>query len=255
MLAVEHGLAVTAHHVDHGLHPASTGAAERACAIAATVGVECVVHRIDIGNGPNVESRARRARRQVLPVGTMTGHTLDDQAETVVLRLMRGSATTGLAAMTPGVTKPLLALRRADTEAVCSAVAIEPLRDPMNDDPTLWRNRVRNELLPLLADIAGRDVAPIVARTADLLRDDDRLLDALADGIDPTDARAIAAADPAVARRALRRWLTADGYPPDAAAIERVLAVARGEATACELPGGRRVERSRQRFAIVRTGG
>jgi tRNA(Ile)-lysidine synthase len=157
--------------------------------------------------------------------------------------------------MTPGPTKPLLALRRSETQAVCAAAGIEPVHDPMNDDPTLWRNRVRRELLPLLDDIAGRDVAPIVARTADLLRDDDRLLDALADGIDPTDARAVAAADPAVARRVLRRWLTDDGYPPDAAAIDRVLAVARGEAIACELPGGRRVERSRQRFAIRRTGG
>ena len=66
-----------------------------------------------------------------------------------------------------------------------------------------------------------------------------------------TDARAVADADPVVARRALRAWLAADGYPPDTAAIDRVLAVARGEVTACEIPGGRRVERSNQRFRIV----
>ena len=65
------------------------------------------------------------------------------------------------------------------------------------------------------------------------------------------DARAVAASAPALARRALRRWLTEHGYPPDAAAIERVLAVARGEAEACELPGGRRVVRSGQRFSIT----
>lgn len=255
LLALEHGLAVTAHHVDHGLHPASSHVAERVRTIAAGLGVRCTVHRVDVGGGPNLEARARGARLDVLPAGVMTGHTLDDQAETLLLRLVRGSATTGLAAMTPGVTKPILGLRRSETEAVCTAAGIEPVRDPMNDDPTLWRNRVRHELLPLLDDIAGRDVAPIIARTADLLRDDDRLLDALADGLDPTDARAIAAADPVVARRALRRWLTDDGYPPDAAAIERVLAVARGEVRACQLPGGRRVQRTGQRLAIVRSGG
>ena len=181
----------------------------------------------------------------------MTGHTLDDQAETLLLRLLRGSGTTGLAAMRPGPQHPLLTIRRLDTEAVCSELGIEPVRDRSNDDPSLWRNRVRHELIPLMADIAERDVAPILARTADLLRDDDLVLDALADDLDPTDARAMAAADPAIARRALRRWLTESGYPPDAAAIERVLDVAHGRAVACELPGGRRIERSRQAFRIV----
>lgn len=214
-----------------------------------------MVHRVDVVAGPNLEARARAARHGTLPPGALTGHTLDDQAETLLLRLLRGSATTGLGAMAAGPTKPLLALRRDETAAVCADAGIAPIRDPMNDDATLWRTRVRAELVPLLDDIAGRDMAPILARTAALLRDDDAFLDAAADELDPTDARAVAAADPVVARRALRRWLTVDGYPPDAAAIERVLGVARGEATACEIPGGRRVERSRQRFAIVEPAG
>lgn len=245
---------MTAHHVDHGIRLASDDDAERARAIAAGLGVDVVAHRVTVDPGPNVEARAREARRRVLPPDAMTAHTLDDQAETLLLRLVRGSATTGLGAMAPGPTKPLLALRRHETAEVCRDAGIEPLHDPMNDDPSIWRTRVRSELLPLLDDIAGRDVAPILARTAALLRDDDAFLDRAAAEIDPTDARAVAAADPVVARRALRRWLTVDGYPPDRAAIDRVLAVARGEATACELPGGRRVERSRQRFAIVETG-
>ena len=201
--------------------------------------------------GPNLEARARDARRSVLPVGAMTGHTLDDQAETLLLRLIRGSGTTGLAAIAPGPEHPILALRRADTVAVCRELGVEPVTDPSNTDTDLWRNRVRHELVPLMADIARRDVSPILARTADLLRDDDRVLDEIAADIDPTDARAVAAADPAVARRALRRWLTESGYPPDAAAIDRVLDVAHGRAVACELPGGRRVERSQQAFHIV----
>ena len=100
-------------------------------------------------------------------------------------------------------------------------------------------------------ETAGRDVAPIIARTANLLRDESRFLDASATTLDPTDARALVDADPVLARRAIRLWLTEDGYPPDTAAVERVLAVARGEAVACELPGGRRVARSGQRLRVV----
>ena len=80
------------------------------------------------------------------------------------------------------------------------------------------------------------------------------VLDGLAAAVDATDALAVAEAPPAIARRAIRRWLTVDGYPPDAASIERVIAVARGEAVACELSDGRRVERSKQRFRIVTRG-
>jgi tRNA(Ile)-lysidine synthase len=181
----------------------------------------------------------------------MTGHTLDDQAETLLIRLMRGAGTTGLAAIEPGPRHPLLGLRRQETEALCAELEIEPVRDASNDETRLWRARVRHELLPLASDVADRDVAPILARTADLLRDDDRVLDRLAAELDPTDARAVADADPVLSRRALRMWLVEAGYPPDAAAIDRVLDVANGAAIACELPGGRRVERSHQHLRIV----
>lgn len=250
-LANRHGLVVTAHHVDHGMRPESGADARRAADIARVIGVEFVVHHADVTPGPNLEARARAVRRTLLPPTAMTGHTLDDQAETLLLRLLRGSGTTGLAAIEPGPQHPLLALRRTDTEDVCRELEIEPVRDATNDDAVLWRSRIRHELLPLAAAISSRDVAPILARTADLLRADDEFLDELAADIDATDARAVARAHPVLARRALRRWLTVDGYPPDAAAIDRVLDVAHGRAGACELPGGRRLERSRQRFRIV----
>jgi tRNA(Ile)-lysidine synthase len=253
-LARHAGLAVTAHHVDHRLRVESADEADQARAIAERLGAAFVLHVVDVGAGPNLEARAREARRAVLPDGAMTGHTSDDQAETVLLRLLRGSGSDGLSAMAPGPTHPILALRRADTEAVCAALGIDPVRDASNSTWSGWRNRVRHELLPLATSIAGRDLAPILTRTADLLRDEHELLDALAADIDATDALAIAAAPPALSRRALRRWLTHAGYPPDAASIERVLAVARGEAQACELPGGRRVQRSEQRFHIVELG-
>jgi tRNA(Ile)-lysidine synthase len=250
-LAVEHGCVVTAHHVDHTIRSESRREAVDARAIAGRLGVGFVLHEVGVQPGPNLEARARQARRDVLPANAMTGHTADDQAETVLLRLLRGSGTTGLGAMEAGPRHPILGLRRTETQAVCREIGVEPVCDPSNQVGDVWRNRIRAELLPLAHDIAGRDLTPILTRTAALLRDDDEFLDELARTIDPTDARAVADAHPVLARRSLRRWLSEDGYPPDAASIDRVLAVARGEATACELVGGRRVERSGQRFRIV----
>ena len=94
----------------------------------------------------------------------------------------------------------------------------------------------------------------LLHRTTGLLRDDDALLDELSLALDPTDARALAAAPVSLARRAVRRLLTVDGYPPDAAAVSRVLAVAFGEAAACEVTGVGRVQRSSQRLRIVPCG-
>lgn len=224
--------------------------ADRAHAIASQLGVAVIVHRLAVDKGPNLEARAREARYNVLPSGALTGHTADDQAETVLLRLLRGSGAAGLAAIEPGPQHPLLAIRRHETVTLCATNSVDPITDPSNTDPGMWRNRVRHELLPLITDIAGRDPVPILTRTADLLRDDSALLDRLAETIDPTDAKALQAADPALARRAVRRWLTVDGYPPDAAAIDRVLAVAAGDAIACEIPGGRRIARRDQRLHL-----
>jgi tRNA(Ile)-lysidine synthase len=250
ILATAAGLHVTAHHVDHGLRPESSTEANRAQVIAEQLGVAIVVHRVDVDPGPNLEARARKARFAALPAGSLTGHTADDQAETVLIRLLRGAGVTGLAAIPPGPTHPLLALRRHETVAICATRGIEPIIDPSNSDPAMWRNRVRHELIPLMTEIAGRDPVPVLARTADLLRDDDELLNGLVRSIDPTDARQLRAVEPALARRALRQWLTVDGYPPDAASIDRVFAVVSGEAIACEISGGRRVSRSDQHLRV-----
>jgi len=122
--------------------------------------------------------------------------------------------------------------------------------DPTNAEPRFRRNRVRHELLPLMDSIGERDVVPLLTRAADLLRSDDDLLTELAERLDHTDAQALAAAPRPLARRAIRSWLTVDGYPPDAAAVERVLAVAAGDAAACEVAGIGRVRRSGQRLSI-----
>lgn len=212
---------------------------------------------VHVGDGPNLEARARDARFAALPPGALTGHTADDRAETLLINLLRGAGSDGLAALGPHPTRPILALRRTETTALCAALGVDPVVDPSNDDSRFVRNRIRNEVLPLLDDIAGRDVTALLVRSAELLDDERALLGRLVDaaGLDPTDARALAAADPLLARRVLRAWLGAGGYPPDRASTERVYAVARGEVRACELPGGVRVERSGGRLRIREQGG
>jgi tRNA(Ile)-lysidine synthase len=246
-LAVEAGCAVTAVHVDHGLRPGSAGEADVVAAVAARFGASFRAERAPVAPGPNLEARARAARYAVLPGDALLGHTADDLAETVLLNILRGAATDGLAGFDPR-RRPIRRLRRADTHALCAALGLEPVRDPSNDDPVHRRNRVRHELLPLLDAIAERDLVPVLARQAELLRADAELLDQLADALDPTDAAALAAAPLALARRAVRRWLRTgdEQHPPDRAAVERVLEVARGEAVACDVGGGRTVRRSRQ---------
>lgn len=249
-LAIAAGLIVTTVHVDHGLRPGSSHDADAAQAIASQLGASCRVVHVDLSDGPNLEARARSARRSAIGTEALTGHTADDQAETVLLALFRGSGATGLAGIRHGSTKPIIRLRRADTLELCARLNLSIVHDETNDDPRFRRNRIRHEMLPLAEEIFDRDVSVLIERAADLLRDDDELLGELADAIDPTDALAIAAAPRPLARRALRRWLTDGEYPPSAAAIERVLAVAHGEAVACDIAGGRRVHRSHQRLLL-----
>lgn len=249
VLAAAAGCDVTAHHVDHGLRPGSAAEAAVVAAAADRFGARFVAHVVDIGAGPNLEARAREARRAVLPEEVATGHTADDQAETILLNLLRGAGLDGLAGMRPGPAKPILALRRAETRALCDRLGLEPLRDPSNADPAHRRNRVRHEVLPLLEAVAERDVVAVLARQAGLLRDEADLLDELAATVDATDSRAVAAQAPAVGRRVVRRLLAGE-HPPDAATVERVLAVARHDAAACEVDGGRRVRRSDGRLHL-----
>jgi len=250
-LARHAGLEVAAVHVDHGLRQSSFEEALRAAAIADHLGVPTRILRVDVAPGPNLQARARSARSGVLPPGALIGHTADDRAETMLINLLRGAGVDGLAAMGPAPSRPLLRLRRSETAALCAHLALEPIQDPSNSDRRFVRSRVRHELIPLLDDIAGRDTVALLVRSGDVIADDLALADHVAGSLDASDARALAAAPPAAARRALRRWLAAGGYPPDVATVGRVLAVARGNRRACELPGGRRVERHRQRLRIV----
>ena len=253
ILAGAAGCRVTAHHVDHGLRPESAHEAEMVAALADRFGADFAGHRVDVEPGPNLEARARDARFAVLPADVATGHTLDDRAETVLINLMRGAGRTGMSPMRRTDRHPIVQLRRHETESLCEALQVTVVHDQSNSDPAFQRNRVRHELLPLLNDIAGRDVASVLDRQASLLADEDELLDALAADIDATDAKAIAAAPVALARRALRAFVMREwSYPygPSGHSIERILAVARGSATSCEIEGGHRVHRTHQRLRV-----
>jgi tRNA(Ile)-lysidine synthase len=249
VLAVAAGCTVTAVHVDHGLRPGSEVEADVVSVAAARFGVAFRSETIEVAQGPNLEARARDGRYAVLPDDVMTGHTADDQAETMLINLMRGASSSGLAAMRPGPRRPILALRRTTTTGFCKALGITVVDDPSNRDPAFLRNRVRLELLPAMNALAQRDLVPVFTRQAGLLRDDADLLDHLASTIDPTDAKRLVAAPLPLARRAVRRWLTTE-HPPDAATVERVLRVAGGQASGCDIGAGRRVERSRQRLRL-----
>ncbi len=243
-----HDATVAAVHVDHGLRDTGDAEAAHVEALCRRLDVPLRVVRPQIAPGANLQARAREARHAALGPDALLGHTADDQAETVLLQLLRGGALDALAAMRAD-RRPLLALRRADTERICELVGYESLRDPSNTDARFWRSRVRHEVIPLLCDIAGRDVAPLLARAAGTAAADTDLLAELAAGIDPTSAAELRAAPLALARRAVRAWLRTS-HPPDAATVERVLEVARHTHRATEVGGGRRVVRSSDRLRL-----
>ena len=253
ILSVAAGLEVTAVHVDHGIRPESGTEAEIVAAATRRLGAAFESVTVEVGPGPNLEARARRARHAALGSKALLGHTADDQAETLLINLARGAGPDGLAAMRPDERRPLLRLRRSDTEQLCAALGFEPIDDPSNGDPRFVRNRVRHELLPLLADISGRDVVPLLNRTSDHTRSLVDGIESMGADLDPTSTRELRAAPELVARSALRRWLRSDeGHPPSTAELDRVWAVVEHRVVGCELSGGRRVSRTGGRLRLGR---
>lgn len=213
----------TALIVDHGLQAASADVAARAYQQAMDVGcVAAQVLRVEIGSIGGPEAAARTARYAALAaargtVPVLLAHTLDDQAETVLLGLGRGSGPRSIAGMRPYDApwgRPLLGVRRGQTEAVCAELGLDPWRDPHNADPRFTRVRLRTEVLPLLEDVLSGGVAEALARTATALREDTETLDELAADVDigtELDVATVAGLPAAIRRRVLRRWLLAGG--------------------------------------------
>jgi tRNA(Ile)-lysidine synthase len=224
------GRSVSAVVVDHGLQAGSAETATRAHDQLVGLGFDDVlVSRVsvDLSSGRGPEAAARQSRYALLDAEAtrrdatvLLGHTLDDQAESVLLGLARGSGTRSLAGMavrSGRYLRPLLTLRRATTEQACAELGLEPWHDPHNADGAYARSRVRSKVLPLLEAELGPGVAEALARTAQLARDDADLLDSLAADAEPTgdtlDCAHLGDLPAALRRRVIRRWLLASGAP------------------------------------------
>ncbi|SDQ63487.1 tRNA lysidine(34) synthetase TilS [Microbacterium sp. cf332] len=226
------GLRAASVTVDHSLQPGSDEVALAAANAAAGLGLDPLVVRVEVGTAGGPEGAARDARygvlrdaaRDVGAAAVLLGHTLDDQAETVLLGLARGAGATSLAGMAADRTdeasgtrwlRPLLAVRRETTAAACAAAGLDPWHDPHNRDDRYRRVRVRERVLPLLEAELGPGIAEALARTADQLREDteafdDMIAETIEDIVEPAEAgiaisvAALAANPPALRHRIIR---------------------------------------------------
>jgi tRNA(Ile)-lysidine synthase len=260
------GLRAGAVTVDHGLQEGSAARAASVAATAARLGLDPVRSvSVEVGaeraGGP--EAAARTARYAALSrvaaedgaAAVLLGHTLDDQAETVLLGLARGSGARSLAGMPPrrGVfRRPLLGLRRPVTAEACAALGLDPWQDPHNADRRFARVRVRLDALPALEAALGPGVAEALARTAGQLRADAEVLERMSsertDGDSPLSASSLAELPGAVRTRVLRSAALAAGCPAGAltaghvARLEELVTGWHGQRW-IDLPGGVRASR------------
>ncbi len=252
------GCAATVVYIDHGLRPSTSDDFATVRTLASRFGFDAHMISVTVDASANVEARARDARLGALEQfrdscgadAIWLAHTLDDQAETVLLAVMRGSGLAGLAGMAArrgAIHRPLLGVRRAALRQLCSELALEPVHDPMNDDQRFARVWVRENLLPTLNNRSERDIAPVLARQASLVREEHEFLeqlaaDALAAAGSPVSVQSIRDLDRVVLRRVVRRIV---GEPPIGGKhVEAALAVVHGERHAVELPNRRTLRRS-----------
>jgi tRNA(Ile)-lysidine synthase len=233
-VATRHALGHSAVVIDHRLQDDSAEVAGRVRDQLATLGyddVSVIAVDVDQSSAVGPEAAARQARYRALDseararaATVWLGHTLDDQAETVLLGLARGSGSRSLAGMVPRaghLVRPFLRIRRTTTEQVCAELGLEPWLDPHNSDRRFARVRVRDIVLPMLEAELGPGVAEALSRTAELVRDDSEFLDRLAaqtsraaeglGGTDTLDCAALESQPPALRRRIIRLWLLAHG--------------------------------------------
>jgi tRNA(Ile)-lysidine synthase len=275
------GIEVACFHFDHGLRPGSerdTGFVRRQ---AEGLGVPFLTERAARRprRGQSVEAWARTARYEALDRAVRqcgadvaaTGHTLDDQAETVLLAALRGGgldAVAGIRPASPLVIRPLLEVRRAETEAFCRALGLRARRDPMNRDPAYLRVAVRRKVIPEIERATGRGVAESLARTAGLLREDARFLDGLAaasakdvvangDGEVRLRANALSALPGPLRTRVVRRALAIAGVTTEARHVDAVIDLAEGRpGRRAALPSGLLARRDREYVRLSQpTGG
>jgi tRNA(Ile)-lysidine synthase len=271
------GLAAGAVTVDHGLQEGSGARAEALAGALCALGLAPVESvRVKVGTTGGPEAAARAARYQALDEtaarlgarAVLLGHSRDDQAETVLLGLARGSGARSLAGMAPAsgrYRRPLLDLDRATLRAACEAGGLQPWDDPHNEDPSFARARVRRDSLPALERALGPGVAAALARTARLLREDADALDAWAAEVKRQvgsseaglDCAGLETLPAAVRRRVLRAAAVEAGSPPGelfsvhVAALDDLVVRWRGQRHV-DLPGAVSARRRYGRLQFVR---
>lgn len=253
---------VRAIHVDHGL-AASDELRQAARAVATALAIELDVVTVEVPPGPSAEDQARRVRHQALLDGLklserlVSGHTADDQAETILGNVIRGTGAAGLGgipAMRGRWVRPLLSVRRRETRALARELGLPFADDPQNSDLTLRRNHIRHELIPHLEAEYNPDVAATLLRTGQLAVDDDRQLEAWAanipvhiasSGVVSVPAAALVTLSKPVASRVARHAIRAAGgpYAGSYREVAAVLAVAAADPPSVSLADALQVSR------------
>ncbi len=265
-VTVKRGLALSAVIVDHQLQAGSAEVAATAAKQLSEMGIRTEIVVVTVGTEGGMEAAARTCRHEVFGAlhadAVLLGHTLDDQAETVLLGLGRGSGArslAGMAAVDGLLRRPFLRLTRRDTEQVCRASGLHWWNDPHNNDPSFTRVRLRHEALPLLEEILGGGVAKALARTAELLRDDNTALDFEASQHSgQLEVRMLAKLPAAIRSRVLRSAALAAGADGSELAahhirgMDRLVTDWRGQQR-IELPGGVAASRAGDSVVFVPT--
>jgi tRNA(Ile)-lysidine synthase len=280
-LALAHALSIEAKEfvitvvgvtVDHQLQEQSGVQAEKVKAQLKNFGLDCIIRKVNVDLKNGLEASARKARYEALQevanelraVAVFLGHTRDDQAETVLLGLARGSGTRSLSGMAHHnglYVRPLLEITRVQNENYCEEMKLQYWNDPHNENPDFSRVRVRNEALPVLEKSIGPGIADALARSAHLLRDDADALDHWAKreeihlDLSDMDCAHLESLPRAIRTRVIRAAIYAAGAPAGMATMEHVSAVealisAWSGQGALNLPGGVKVERISGRLSL-----
>ena len=269
-------LAIKVHAVtiDHQLQSGSGAQAAKVCSQMNSLGIQTTTQRVTVTMTDGLEASARKARYAALDlvgnemkaVAIFLGHTRDDQAETVLLGLARGSGTRSLSGMAPRIGKyirPLLSITRAQTENLCKEVGLDVWQDPHNEDSNFARVRVRMDAIPTLEKTIGPGISQALARSAELLRQDADALDAWAQreiaALDLADLECeqLANLPQAIRSRIIRAAIYAAGAPSGSisadhvASVEALITAWSGQG-ASNLPGGVKVERLSGRLSLLR---
>ena len=263
-------LQLSAVTIDHQLQDGSNKQAELVVEQMKSIGLECEIKKVKVEITEGLEASARKARYEAFDSleteAVFLGHTHNDQAETVLLGLSRGSGTrslSGMAEVNGKYIRAFLNITREQTEDACKEIGLIPWNDPHNKDLQFARVRVRTEALPTLEKTIGPGISDALVRSAALLRDDADALDQWAEqeilglSLDDLDCAYLAGLPRAIRSRIIRRAIYACGAPSGSVSSEHVAAI---EALICawngqgpaHLPGGVKVERFSGRLSLSR---